>query len=67
MPHEPKRRHAKAAKRVRRASIKLDAISLVVCKNCQQKTLAHQVCKNCGFYGGSEVLAAKKTVTVTKA
>ena len=49
MPGEPKRRHSKARKRTRRASIFLAATALVVCKNCGQKTLPHIVCKNCGM------------------
>ncbi|TSC63761.1 MAG: 50S ribosomal protein L32 [Microgenomates group bacterium Gr01-1014_93] len=50
MPQEPKRRHSKARKRTRRASIKLEAINLVVCKNCGVKTRPHMACIECGFY-----------------
>lgn len=64
MPGEPKRRHSKARKRTRRATIKL-AVSLVICKNCGKPTLPHIVCTNCGFYGGKAV--AKEKVRVTKA
>lgn len=67
MPHEPKKRHSKASKRIRRASIKLSPINLVVCSNCQQKTLAHMACRNCGFYAGKDIQGIKKAVTVTKA
>lgn len=65
MPHEPKKKHSKAAKRVRRASITLEAVSLIVCKNCNEKTLSHMVCRNCGFYSGKSV--TKSAVKVTKA
>lgn len=60
MPHEPKRRHSKAAKRTRRASINLKAIALETCKNCNANTLAHMACRSCGYYAG------KKATDVTK-
>lgn len=66
MPGEPKRRHSKARKRTRRASINLKGAGFVVCSNCRQPTLPHQVCKNCGFYGGKQV-KVKMAVKITKA
>jgi len=74
MAGEPKRRHSKQRKRVRRASIKL-ALSLTVCKNCHKPTLPHTVCKECGFYHGKDVASSayggkavsKEKVKVTKA
>lgn len=65
MPHEPKRRHSKAYKRTRRASINLAAVNLIVCASCQAKTLAHMACRSCGFYAGKK--AGEEAVTVTKA
>lgn len=65
MPHEPKRRHSKAVKNIRRASIKLAAINLVVCKNCNFKTLAHMTCRNCGYFAGKKV--QDEAVKVTRA
>lgn len=65
MPGEPKRRHSKARKRTRRASIKLEAIALVVCKNCGAKTQPHIACIECGFYAGK--LVGKQKAKVTKA
>ena len=64
MASEPKRRHSKARKRVRRAAIKL-AVNFVYCKNCGKPTMSHVICKECGFYGGKKV--SKEKVTVTKA
>ena len=66
MPHEPKKKHSKSAKRIRRASISLASVNLVLCAKCQQKTLAHMACRNCGFYGAKEVRGAKETVKVTR-
>lgn len=51
MAGEPKRRHSKARKRVRRAAIKL-AVNLITCKNCGKFTLSHVACRECGFYKG---------------
>lgn len=65
MPNEPKRRHSKARKRTRRASISLGAIVLVVCKNCGKKTVPHMACIECGYYGGK--LTSKPKAVVTKA
>jgi large subunit ribosomal protein L32 len=65
MAQEPKKKHSKARKRTRRASITLDALNLVVCPNCNQKTLSHMACRNCGFYAGKKV--GQEQVKVTKA
>lgn len=64
MPHEPKKKHSKSAKRIRRASKVLGAINLVVCPNCNAKTLAHMACSSCGFYAGK---AVKQKAVVTRA
>jgi len=63
MPGEPKRRHSKARKRTRRASIKLEAISLVVCKNCGSKTRPHIACVECGYFAGKPTGKQKARVT----
>ncbi|MBI2601194.1 50S ribosomal protein L32 [Candidatus Daviesbacteria bacterium] len=63
MSQEPKRRHSKARKRTRRASIMLKQASLVVCKNCGKPTLPHIVCKECGFYGDKQVSSGAVKVT----
>jgi large subunit ribosomal protein L32 len=65
MPHEPKRRHSKAVKNIRRASIKLAAVNLVTCPNCNFKTMAHMVCRNCGSYAGKKV--ESESVKITRA
>lgn len=66
MAQEPKKKHSKARKRTRRASIKLVSSGLVKCLSCGKSTLPHQVCKYCGFYGGKKV-QVKTAVKVTKA
>ena len=64
MAAEPKRRHSKSRKRTRRASIKLEAISLVACQNCGSKTRPHIACVQCGFYAG-ELVGKQKAIVTT--
>ncbi len=66
MAQEPKKKHSKARKRTRRASIKLNHLGLVKCENCQAVRIPHQACQSCGFYDGKKVLSKVK-VQVTKA
>lgn len=67
MAGEPKRRHSRQRKGKRRASISLSIPNAVVCSNCTNMMIAHSVCKNCGYYRGKEVIAAKsKTHTHTE-
>ena len=65
MAAEPKRRHSKSRKRVRRASINLEIVS-TACSNCGELTLPHIVCKECGFYKG-KTTSSKPKVKVTTA
>ncbi len=67
MPHEPKRRHSTQRKGKRRASIKLKSSHVIFCPNCKATTKPHMVCKNCGYYRGSRVLAIKEKTKVTTA
>ncbi|MCR5206937.1 MAG: 50S ribosomal protein L32 [Eubacterium sp.] len=54
----PARRTSKAKKNSRRSSVwKLDAPALVKCPNCSGYTVSHKVCKNCGYYGGREIIS----------
>lgn len=66
MAAEPKRRHSKARKRTRRASIILESVSLVACKNCGKSILAHIVCPDCGYYKGKSVVKEQVKVTTVK-
>ena len=47
----PKRRKSSSARDKRRSHLHLKKLNLVVCKHCGAKTLPHQVCKDCGYYG----------------
>ena len=67
MPHEPKKRHSRARKGKRRASIRLTNPNGMVCLNCKSIIIAHTVCKKCGYYDGKEIVRINKTVIKTKA
>ncbi|MEX2007553.1 MAG: 50S ribosomal protein L32 [Candidatus Levyibacteriota bacterium] len=64
MPHEPKRRHSTQRKGKRRASIRLSAPHVIFCPNCSAPSTPHTVCKSCGYYRGSQILAKKEKAKV---
>ncbi|NLI15261.1 MAG: 50S ribosomal protein L32 [candidate division Zixibacteria bacterium] len=57
----PKRRHSKTRGRKRRTHWVLNAPTIVECPHCKEKKLPHQVCPNCGWYKGREVVPITKT------
>lgn len=53
----PKRKTSKAKRDSRRAmNSKLDAPTLVECPQCHELKESHVVCKNCGYYDGTQVV-----------
>jgi large subunit ribosomal protein L32 len=52
----PKRRASKARKRKRRTHWKLSTPGMTKCSHCGQMKRPHNVCPNCGHYGGREVV-----------
>ncbi|MFC1658681.1 50S ribosomal protein L32 [Candidatus Omnitrophota bacterium] len=56
----PKRRHSKTRGRKRRTHWKLANPGLVVCSQCKQLKLPHQVCNFCGYYHGRQAVVIKK-------
>lgn len=56
----PKRRHSTRRGGKRKAAIKLALLGLLACKNCGKPVLPHRVCKQCGWYGGKEVVKQKQ-------
>lgn len=56
----PQRRTSKKRKRLRRSHQALVVNGLVKCTNCGATIKAHNVCPECGFYDGEEVLKTKK-------
>ena len=59
----PKQRHTKSRRNRRRSQIKLKKLNLIPCPNCQTLILPHQVCPNCGYYKGVEVIDVLKKLT----
>ncbi|NLJ26088.1 MAG: 50S ribosomal protein L32 [Firmicutes bacterium] len=55
----PKRRHAKARTRKRRATWTLTVQNTVECPQCHEPRLPHRVCGSCGYYKGRRVLEVK--------
>lgn len=53
----PKRKSSKARARKRRTHYKLESPNLVRCPQCHTLKAQHQVCKECGYYKGKEVVA----------
>ncbi len=58
MPN-PKRRHSKSRRNMRRAHDFLTTPSLSKCTHCGAATMPHRVCAGCGHYKGKQVIAAK--------
>ncbi len=50
MPN-PKRRHSKHRKRIRRSHLALVATAANHCARCGAASRPHRVCDNCGHYG----------------
>ncbi|MDP2425599.1 MAG: 50S ribosomal protein L32, partial [bacterium] len=46
-----------------RTHFKLNAPTMVVCPNCGELALSHQVCKKCGYYKGKLVVEPKPEKT----
>ncbi|EKE21769.1 MAG: hypothetical protein ACD_7C00131G0001 [uncultured bacterium] len=44
----PKRKHSTRRKGKRLAARQIKLQKLIICKNCQQLKIPHQVCKKCG-------------------
>jgi len=62
----PKRRTSSARQGKRRHNISIKETQLVSCSNCGKLAISHQVCKNCGTYKGSVVVAPKIKTKVKK-
>jgi len=56
----PKRKASKCRRNSRKSANQVvSASSFMDCKNCGNTAMPHQVCKNCGFYGGKKVMETK--------
>ena len=52
----PKSKQSKSRTNKRFANYKAKVPTLVECPHCHVLTPAHRVCKNCGYYDGTEVI-----------
>ena len=55
----PKRRWSHARKGKHRSHMGLKAAGLSVCPRCSANKRPHEVCGNCGYYKGSQLLQPK--------
>ncbi|HEY8345096.1 MAG TPA: 50S ribosomal protein L32 [Bacillota bacterium] len=52
----PKNRHSRTRRNMRRTHWKLKLQTLSVCSHCHEPKLAHRVCPSCGYYDGRQVM-----------
>ncbi len=60
MPN-PKRRHSKSRRDMRRATWKMAIPAMSTCSNCSQTKLPHRVCPHCGYYNGRKIVEVKES------
>jgi large subunit ribosomal protein L32 len=52
----PNKRGTKSTRNQRRMHIFLETPAFSICPKCGRQVLSHQVCQNCGYYKGREVI-----------
>jgi large subunit ribosomal protein L32 len=52
----PKQKHTKSRRNKRRMHLYLKEAVFVLCPHCKSQKPSHQVCPNCGYYKGIEVV-----------
>ncbi|MFO0927955.1 MAG: 50S ribosomal protein L32 [Gemmataceae bacterium] len=56
----PKRRTSHSRQGMRRSHHHLTPMQIQYCPRCEQPTIPHRVCGNCGWYQGREVAPVKQ-------
>ncbi|NLZ67240.1 MAG: 50S ribosomal protein L32 [Clostridiaceae bacterium] len=56
----PKRKWSKRRSRTHRATLRHKPINLARCPQCHSLRVPHQVCKDCGYYDGREVVVKEE-------
>ncbi len=59
----PKKRASSRARKTRASHHALKATNLTTCSKCDKPVQPHQVCQNCGFYKGRDVLNLEAKLT----
>ncbi len=52
----PTHRHTRSRRDKRRANWKISAPNVALCPKCQEPTLSHRMCPNCGVYRGKKII-----------
>lgn len=52
----PKQRHTKSRRNKRRSHLALKSRGISICPKCKKPVLPHQVCQNCGYYRGRQII-----------
>lgn len=52
----PKNRHSKTRRDMRRTHWKLTLPNLSTCPQCHEPKVPHRICANCGYYAGRKVM-----------
>lgn len=52
----PKRKTSKSKRDKRRANHHAPVKNFAACKNCGASIQSHQICRECGFYKGKEII-----------
>ena len=55
----PKSRTSKMRKHKRRTHYKAKMPSWILCPNCKNSVLAHNVCRTCGYYKTEKIIEVK--------
>jgi large subunit ribosomal protein L32 len=55
----PKKHKTRSGRNQRRSHDSLTGSHLATCKNCNFPVRPHEVCANCGFYKGKQVIKIK--------
>ncbi|MBI2356178.1 MAG: 50S ribosomal protein L32 [Candidatus Doudnabacteria bacterium] len=62
----PKKHKTRSGRNQRRAHDFLIKTNLAVCSNCKYPVMPHEVCQNCGYYKGRQVLRIKAKTKASK-
>jgi large subunit ribosomal protein L32 len=60
----PTHRHTRSRRDKRRANWKLSVPNVVLCPECNEPTLSHRICLNCGSYRGKKIIEVVEKETV---